>query len=301
MLESRLCDTCITSPPYYGLRNYGNENQIGLEESPKDYIKKIVDVFREVRRVLCGTGTLWVVMGDTYAGLGKRGGGDPQSSFRNLGGGGYPEKQMPAGMKNKDLMGIPWMLAFALRKDGWYLRSDIIWSKGNAMPESVKDRPTRSHEYIFLLSKSEKYHYDYHSIMEDMITTDRTSPRGNRGVVGTKNSGIRKQDGHGRRYKGFNERYFQNSSIKTLKNKRSVWSVNTTPLKDAHFATFPMELIRPCVLAGCRSDGIVIDPFMGSGTTGIVALQEQRGFIGIELNQDYMEIARRRISGILET
>lgn len=267
---------CVTSPPYYGLRDYGVESQIGLETTPQEYIDKLVEVFRDVRRVLKSDGTLWLNIGDSYSGSCK---------VRN---------DSKTQCKRKDLIGIPWLLAFALRNDGWYLRQDIIWCKPNCMPESVKDRCTRSHEYIFLLSKSEKYYFDSASISEPAVTSDRSSPRGSKGTM-TANSGRRKQDNAEiRTYTGFNERYFSNPSPQ-MRNKRDVWSVSTAGYKGSHFAVFPEKLIEPCILAGCPIDGVVLDPFLGSGTSAVVAENLGRECIGIELNPEYAKIAVQRL------
>lgn len=291
-LEASTVDTCITSPPYFGLRDYGVEGQLGIEKDPDDYIQKLVEVFREVWRVLKDDGTLWVNIGDTYAGGGR--GCDSPKQRTNRGTVGMPRSVIPTGIKPKDLIGIPWMLAFALRADGWFLRQDIIWSKPNAMPESVKDRCTRSHEYIFLLSKSAKYYYDYEAIMENAVTADRNAPRGSKGAL-TPNLGRRKQDEYqNRRYTGFNDRYFS-SEPPLKKNKRDVWTVSTRPYKGAHFATFPSALIEPCILAGSRRGGLVLDPFCGSGTTCVTAYAVGRRYIGIDLNPEYCEIAKNRI------
>lgn len=292
-------DMCITSPPYYGLRDYGKDNQIGQEPTPSEYIDRLVQVFKEVKRILKKDGTLWINIGDSYAGSGKgrmKDGTHSQdqsksSDYHNIAGGSFG-KTMAIGCKPKDLIGIPWMLAFALRADGWYLRQDIIWAKGNPMPESVKDRCTRSHEYIFMLSKSRKYYFDNEAIKEPAVTKDRV-PRGSKGNSRL-NSGLRKQDQINRRYNGFNDRCAEKGSLPT-RNKRDVWFVNTKPCKEAHFAVFPQELIRPAILAGCPQGGIVIDPFIGSGTTGITALQNNRHFIGIDINPQYAEIAKSRI------
>jgi DNA modification methylase len=290
---------CVTSPPYFGLRDYGVDGQIGLEETPERYIKKLVEVFREVKRVLSDDSTLWVNIGDSFAGNSKTGGGDPTIGNRNLGGKEYRQKHVPDRLKCKDLIGIPWMLAFALRADGWYLRQDIIWEKGNAMPESVKDRCTRSHEYVFMLAKSKTYYYDSEAIKEPAVNGDPTSPRGSKGTL-TENSGRRKkQDDLGKRtYSGFNERYFSKDPV-TMRNKRSVWHINTRPFKEAHFAVFPEDLVIPCVLAGCPEDGIVLDPFFGSGTSGVVAKKLGRNFVGIELNPTYCGIAEKRIQNVV--
>lgn len=296
----------VTSPPYYGLRDYGTgtwvggdpscphrrlskrsdhtitghaqaelegnvgdaiyksvcplcgavrvDEQIGLEETPEEYIQRLVLVFRECKRVLKDDGTLWVNIGDSYAGTGSK--GDYRDPKYAEGRNGQAESitQKVAGCKNKDLIGIPWMLAFALREDGWYLRQDIIWHKANPMPEPVKDRCTKAHEYIFLLSKSPRYYYDYEAIQE------------------TTNGGNYEK-----------------------RNKRDVWDVASEPVKEAHFATFPTRLIEPCILAGSPEGGTVLDPFCGSGTTGIVSVSHDRKFIGIELNPEYADMSMRRI------
>ena len=296
-IESKSIDCCVTSPPYYGLRDYGIEGQIGLEESPDIYIEKLVEVFREVRRVLADDGTLWVVIGDSFAG-GKGGRGDFDRMYTRPDGSSDRFTQKHNGVrivrekgecKPKDLFGIPWMLAFALRNDGWFLRSDIIWHKPNAMPESVKDRPTRAHEYVFLFSKSKNYYYDHAAITERATSTS---------IKKFTDNGKDKQHGHGRRHSGFNGRYaakLEVGGIPITKNRRSVWNVATKPYPEAHFATFPPELVRPCILAGCKPDGTVLDPFFGAGTTGLVALEEGRSFIGIEINPVYVEIAEKRL------
>jgi DNA modification methylase len=289
-LESKSVNMCVTSPPYYGLRDYGVDGQIGLEDTPEQYIARLVDVFREVRRVLRDDGTLWLNIGDSYAGSGK--GGSPAESkwngfvgniYREAAAKSKPQKAKQIGLKPKDLIGIPWMLAFALRADGWYLRQDIIWHKPNPMPESVRDRCTKSHEYIFLLSKSGKYYYDREPIREPVKKgcdgTIRAISRERSGPVDVGNGAH------------ISERVY--NEIKGA-NKRSVWTVATKPFKDAHFATFPPSLITPCILAGCPEGGIVLDPFFGSGTTGEVAAKLMRKWIGIELNPKYIEIAERR-------
>lgn len=298
-LPSNFAHTCVTSPPYWGLRDYGVEGQLGLEATPEEYVQKLVEVFGEVRRVLRDDGTLWLNLGDSYAGSGKGAWDNPRNvkntyipkstDYKHI-------KKTAGDLKPKDLVGIPWMVAFALRADGWYLRSDIIWSKPNAMPESVTDRPTKAHEYIFLLSKSEKYYYDHESIKEDAVHGDPNSPRGSRGVVGNTNKGRREdkpRGSFGGKYGGMAFR-----AIREKRNKRSVWTVTTKPFKDAHFATFPPDLIEPCILAGSPEGGYVLDPFFGSGTSGEVALKHNRKFIGVELNPEYIEIAKRRLSGV---
>jgi DNA modification methylase len=343
--------TCVTSPPYYGLRDYGTatweggsaecdhrknpeaysdkamakstigahsntghaqegyknvcgkcgakriDNQIGLEDTPDAYVAKLVDVFREVRRLLRDDGTLWLNLGDSYAAT-SRGTGGKTSSTLNAKRDEYGDladdrKSQPwmdeaikfdlhaAGLKPKDLIGIPWLVAFALRADGWYLRSDIIWHKPNPMPESVTDRPTKAHEYIFLLSKSREYFYDADAIREHQLSTphtrDRASNFGKQGKVGNhlQGSPVIVEDGY--------------------RNKRSVWTVTTKPYAEAHFATFPPDLIEPCILAGSKVGDTVLDPFSGSGTTGAVSLKHGRKYIGCELNPEYIELSYRRI------
>lgn len=275
------CSTCVTSPPYYGLRNYGADGQIGLEETPEQYIERLVAIFREVRRVLMDDGTLWVNIGDSYA-----------------------TKTAAGGIKRKDLMGIPWLLAFALRADGWHLRADIIWQKPNAMPESAKDRPTRAHEYLFLLSKSSRYHYDAKAVQEPAV-----------GFPGSQNPTGRRR-GNTKTFRGSNaythDQAAENSaSIERQshglvpngtgkRNRRTVWTIATRPFKGAHFATFPEELVRPCILAGSRPGDTVLDPFCGSGTTGVVTAQEGRDFIGIEIGPVYNKMSEQRIREVAQ-
>lgn len=280
-LQGNSINTCVTSPPYYGLRDYGVGNQIGLEESPEDYINKLVEVFREVKRVLRDDGILWVNIGDSYSGSGKGPKGKISRDCQNMnkiGKGG----NIPTGTKPKDLIGIPWMLAFALRADGWYLRQDIIWAKNNPMPESVKDRCTRSHEYIFMLTKSRKYYFDHKAIQEPTATCDEN-------VRDRDHTKLNNTPGRSRMAG------LKRNNYKT-RNKRDVWRVGVcSSVKEAHFAVFPKELIEPCILAGCPEGGWVLDPFNGSGTTGIVATQNKRNYIGIDLNPEYLEITKRRI------
>ncbi len=309
---------CVTSPPYFGLRDYGVKGQIGLEETVADYILRLLVVFREVYRVLKADGTLWINIADSYAGSGK-GASNYQDNAKkylqgtNRGMLAHKLKSYPQnGIKAKDLMGIPWELALALRNDGWYLRQDIIWQKPNPMPESVKDRCTKSHEYVFLLSKSRRYYFDYEAIKEPCVGFDKTSPRGSKGTL-MPNSGRRK--GNSKTFRGggiyTNNRSFMNSSSAErnshgnkdnptgLRNKRSVWTVATQGLKglgEPHFATFPEKLIEPCILAGCPENGTVLDPFAGSGTTGVVAKKNNRGFIMIDINAMYCDLQRGRLS-----
>lgn len=373
-------DCCVTSPPYYGLRDYGVDGQIGLEESPDDYIGKLVELFREIRRCLKKDGTIWVNLGDSYAGncsrtsKGRAGMGAEREGVFTKGG----------GLTSKQLMGIPWRFAFAMQADGWYLRQDIIWAKPNPMPESVTDRCTKSHEYIFLLSKSEKYYFDQDSILEpcaDQYRTNYASGNRTNGVNADRNDndlGERSKDWMpkvksmpkfgGNKYGDNSDPHFQtysgkewqprtkncqydgqrpnsfhlmreegkewepkkrygsgtkvertheqgyseagghrdnsggfDSEIKEkdgvfARNKRDVWIVSVKPNKEAHFATYPPMLIQPCILAGCPEGGIVLDPFMGSGTTGIVANKLSRHFVGVELNPEYQAMATRRIA-----
>lgn len=283
-LESGSVNMCVTSPPYFRLRNYNTEGQIGLEDTPEEYVKRLVEVFRELKRVLRDDGTLWLNLGDTYCG-GGRGYATTKKQRTNKGTRDMPKSTVPNGMKPKDLMGIPWMVAFALRADGWYLRQDIIWQKTNPMPESVTDRCTRSHEYIFLFSKSRTYYFDHTAIKEPAVNGDPARPRGSIGVGTDKlNSGYRiKQE--------------DNKEHLTLRNKRDVWTIANRPFRGAHFATFSPDLIRPCILAGCPEGGVVLDPFFGSGTIGVVAKETNRDFIGIDINSDYCELARKRIYG----
>lgn len=252
----------------------------------------MVSVFREVRRVLKDDGTLWLNLGDSYAGSGKGAWHNKEAQKETYvpapGGREASIPKVPSGLKPKDLIGIPWRVAFALQENGWYLRSDIIWHKPNAMPESVIDRPTKSHEYIFLMSKSPKYFYNHEAIKEPAVNGDPNPPRGSSGALGQKHKGIREHDSIKKRtYAEFNERY----KPVQKRNKRSVWTITTKPIREAHFATFPIDLVETCVIAGCPQGGIVLDPFIGSGTTAIVARNSGRHFIGIELNPDYIKIA----------
>jgi len=265
-LPEKSISCCVTSPPYWGLRDYGHEGQLGAEPFPEDYIENMVKVFREVYRALKDDGTLWLNLGDSY--WNNYGGGSSTMTTGNSKAvkqkGRHNKPKHPL-FKIKDLVGIPWRVAFALQADGWYLRQDIIWHKPNPMPESVRDRCTKAHEYIFLFSKSKKYYFDAKSIEEDAISE--------------------------RRGKSLAE-----LPIKNKKNKRSVWSVSTKPFKGAHFATFPPDLIEPCVLAGCPEGGIVLDPFSGAGTTTMLARTNGRKAIGIEINEEYCEISKKRLT-----
>ncbi|WP_346396803.1 DNA-methyltransferase [Pseudomonas syringae] len=364
--------TCVTSPPYYGLRDYGVDGQIGLEETPAEFIARLVDVFREVRRVLRADGTIWVNMGDSYATGGRGGGGSYMAERGDAAwkgkGSATGWRSAPAGFKHKDLMGMPWRLAFALQDDGWYLRQDIIWRKPNPMPESTRDRCTKAHEYLFLLSKSRRYHYDSDAIREPANLTGKGNANGYRGgayvngstfdnAEGGKrttsgntvpNNGVgwghgtdkasrnrprvtvptgwdtsTGAGGHGAFHKDGAERKRRDSFKRedskreqaipgqskgthrpdrdesthdtATRNKRSVWTVATHAFKEAHFATFPPDLIRPCILAGAPRGGVVLDPFGGAGTTSLVSMQEGRRSIICELNPEYAALARARI------
>ena len=295
-------NTVVTSPPYWGLRDYGVEGQIGLENSVEEYVAALVNVFREIKRILKDEGTLWLNLGDAYAGSGKGrnadGKGNPGKNHMQSEGqftGIVKTPNHVQGLKPKDLIGLPWRVAFALQADGWYLRQDIIWNKPNAMPESVTDRPTKSHEYIFLLSKQPKYYYDHEAIKEPAIYGTQ-DVRGSQGAFGQP----QKQRCTDKARGSFNGKYGKEAfrAIRDKRNKRSVWTVSTKPLKEAHFATFPEDLIEPCILAGCPIDGVVMDPFFGSGTTGLVSLKHRRNFVGIELNPTYIKIAEKRLSEV---
>jgi DNA modification methylase len=376
----------VTSPPYWNLRDYSVKGQLGLEKTPEEYVARMVDVFREVKRVLRDDGTLWLNVGDSYNAAGRTGHGTrdgcKQGTNRASAGGQDQVRPSAANLKPKDLVGIPWMLAFALRADGWYLRQDIIWKKSNPMPESVTDRCTKSHEYIFMLSKSERYFYDSEAIKEKGVSyDDHTTTRQERAREENKSNptdrvnGIRadKQRGHGRRHDGFNDRWDamgREDQTNCMRNKRDVWTVPTMPYSEAHFATFPEKLVEPCILAGTSAHGVcsgcgapwkretekiagyskecpktqaahearggvgnpvgtvgksgsgiidpvvrtvgwsptcactggglscavVLDPFMGAGTTALVAAKLNRRFIGCELNPEYLKMADARVA-----
>ena len=278
--------TCVTSPPYYGLRDYGNAAQIGQEASPREFVEALVAVFAEVRRVLADDGTLWVNLGDSYAAnrsyqVPSTKGGPKHSPAQGNSG----AMKVPEGLKPKDLMGVPWRVAFALQDAGWYLRSDVIWSKPNPMPESVTDRPTRAHEYVFLLSKRERYLYDAdaikeHSVMkpQNRFTARAEHPKGDAG----RSPHLRPEGG----------------TSYDSRNARSVWNVPTEPFDGAHFATMPPELARRCILAGSRRGDVVLDPFAGAGTTALVAVGNGRRAIGCELNPEYARIALDRVAAV---
>jgi DNA modification methylase len=278
-------DCCVTSPPYWGLRDYGHPGQMGQEPSPEAFVERLVGVLREVRRVLKPAGTLWLNLGDSYAGApggyqGKHGDRSSRTHTARI-----ALAKRGGGLKEKDLVGIPWMTAFALRSDGWWLRSEIIWSKPNPMPESVTDRPTRAHEQLFLLSKSERYFYDDAAVREPALTT-RNGMSGDRRYRGAARG--RPRDGLGKSFPWADDG--------RGRRQRDVWTVSTEPSRVAHFAVMPTRLVVPCVRAGCPAGGVVLDPFAGSGTVGVVALAEGRRCQLIELNPEYCEIARTRLA-----
>lgn len=301
-------DCIVTSPPYWGLRDYGVDGQLGLEATPEEYVAKMVEVFREVRRVLRDDGTLWLNIGDSYAAnrsyqVPSTKGGTKHSYSQAVGGKG---SVIPDGLKAKDLIGIPWRLAFALQADGWYLRQDIIWNKPNPMPESVTDRPTKAHEYLFLLSKSERYFYDAEAVKEDAVSSNQHdfTGQGYSAPGQTPHTGSRagKSGNKGRKQRPSADTLDIGAQAGSIpwkgfkRNRRSVWTIASEPFKDAHFAVMPRALVAPCILAGCPEGGTVLDPFAGSGTVGTVALNHGRRFIGIELNPTYAAMAHRRIS-----
>lgn len=299
-LPDEIVDVCVTSPPYYGLRDYGVDGQVGLEKTPEEYIDRLVQIFREVRRTLKKDGTLWIVIADSYAGSGKgrmKDGTHSQdqsksSDYHNTVGGSLG-KTIATGCKPKDLIAIPWMLAFALRADGWYLRSDIIWHKPNVMPESVKDRCTKCYEHVFMLAKSKTYHFDSEAVLVPAHYDGRkeTINKGSSKYADKIVPGKTPQSQH---MAGKPHQRWRFKDGKPVKNRRDVWTVSTRPYKGAHFATFPPELIEPCILAGSRPGGTVLDPFIGSGTTAEVAHRLGRECIGIELNPGYEEFIRQR-------
>ena len=296
-LDAGSVQTCVTSPPYSGLRDYGTggvewpdgwHGELGLEPTPELYVEHLVAIFREVRRVLRDDGTLWLNLGDSYAGSGAGGGkngllGKHLESIEIAEYADRPTAKSIPGLKPKDLVGIPWLVAFALQADGWWLRSDIIWAKPAPMPESVRDRPTRAHEYIFLLSKSARYFYDLEAVREE--------PKPWNGGACAAPDAARKKMGD----EGYTQNYRQYDEIKGA-NRRSVWTLNTHPFPEAHFATFPPKLPELCIKAGSAEGDVVLDPFIGSGTVGMVAEKLGRRWIGIDANAEYLEIAKRRLA-----
>lgn len=305
-LADRSVQTIITSPPYFGLRDYGVEGQVGSEDSVHDYIETMRALFSELRRALADDGTLWLNLGDSYASK-TRGtdlgwdksrltnpGGVQKAQHASLRKEGQKQRGIIDGIPEKNMIGVPWRVAFALQDDGWILRSDIIWAKPNPVPESVTDRPTKAHEYLFLLAKSPRYFYDHEAIKEPAVIgfngsefhTGKTGDHQLGRASKQPRFGGAKQAG-GRTYSG-NE-----YAPSGLANKRTVWNVSTVPFSEAHFAVYPPELIRPCVLAGSRAGDVVLDPFSGSGTTGMVATQEGRKYIGFDLNAEYLDLSLR--------
>jgi len=290
---------CVTSPPYFGLRDYGVDGQIGLEPTPEEFVQALVEVFREVRRVLRDDGTLWLNLGDSYAQQGGRGEQGATSARKGRSNVEAQQKRSsmraPERLKPKDLIGIPWRVAFALQADGWYLRQDIIWHKPNPMPESVRDRCTKAHEYVFLLSKGPKYYFDSEAIKEPAVKKPQKM-QADPETVRKKSVGP-----HSRGKEGFNHQYADPDRVWAAdgkRNRRSVWSVATRSYKGAHFATFPPNLVEPCILAGCPAGGTVLDPFGGSGTTAGVALAHGRNAILCELNPEYAELVPARVESV---
>jgi DNA modification methylase len=297
-LEEQSVQIVVTSPPYWGLRDYGNDGQIGLEQTPDEYVAEMVNVFREVWRVLKDDGTLWLNLGDSYASF-RDGKAIPDTTRGDSSGTFVPKGSAKNRMastfvntpiKHKDLVGIPWRVAFALQADGWYLRQDIIWAKPNPMPESVKDRCTKSHEYIFLLTKSAKYYFDNQAIKEPSVS--------NVGNAKIRFGGNKYGDSTDPKHATKSGNVWEPSETR---NKRDVWNIPTKPFKGAHFAVMPEALVEPCILAGSRERDLVLDPFAGSGTVGVVAKRYNRDFIGVELNPEYAQIARERMVGEDET
>ena len=300
-LESGSIQTCVTSPPYWVKRDYGHPDQMGLEDSPEDFVKALVDLFRDVRRVLADDGTLWLNIGDTYCGSGRGWNVKPSKQSTNRGSvtsSVRAARTAGPGLKNKDLIGVPWMLAFALRSDGWYLRSEIVWAKPNPMTESVQDRPTCAHEKLFLLTKKSRYFYDAKAIDEEALTgwngsqfdTGKTADHQMQRMSKQPRFGGAKYGDAGEGTMSGNE-YEPNGR----RNRRNVWTIAPQPFSGAHFAVMPEALVEPCVLAGSRGGDSVLDPFAGSGTVGVVALRNQRDFVGIELNKEYAQMAAQRI------
>ena len=296
-LPDESVNCCVTSPPYYALRDYGMDAQIGREDSPEEYIRRLVLVFREVRRVLTEDGTLWLNIADTYCGTGNKGGYLDPKNPKGRNGQSVSLARRASECKQKDMIGIPWLLAFALRADGWYLRSDIIWCKANPMPESCKDRPSRCYEHVFMLTKSKKYYYDALAIAEPIAEGTAARYKGGRSASSKYAEEI---PGQGKVQKLNAVRAagtITDADISPVRNARDVWHINTVPYKGGHFAAYPPKLAERCILAGCPRGGIVLDPFFGSGTTGLAAVKNDRRYIGIELNAEYCELAKERIGG----
>lgn len=296
--------TVVTSPPYYRQRDYGCAGQWGQEESPEQYVKHLLDLFRELRRVLKNDGTAWVVLGDSYASSARGG----QAGRQQYGEEHWPAPGLHEDIKRKDLLGMPWTVALALRQDGWYLRQDIIWYKTNPMPESVKDRCTRCHEYVFMFSKNERYYYDRLAIAASLsraaqvrLRQDIAQQKGSNRVWGKKNGPMKpaytqgKQDGHGRRHEGFNGRRRLLQELPMMANRKSVWPIATAMSKEEHYASFPAAIPQLCIKAASREGDVVLDPFAGTGTTLLQASILGRQYMGFDLNEKYVGIARRRL------
>lgn len=312
-LPAQSVQCIVTSPPYWGLRDYGHPDQIGHEPTPEAYVQTMVDIFGELRRVLRDDGTLWLNLGDTYASSTKGSGGPSKKQLSNAGSRYEMSQRLITGLTSKNLLGIPWRTALALQADGWILRSDIIWHKPNGMPESVTNRPTKSHEYIFLFSKSTQYYYDYEAIKEPAVDTgggpfsdkyaEAQPAHGGKSRYRSKRDSFKRSGSKrepailGQNYGTHRPDREESEYDTTTRNKRSVWTVNTEPCQDAHFAVFPSALIEPCILAGCPPNGIVLDPFFGSGTVGEVCVKTGRNWLGVELNPDYIKIANKRVAG----
>jgi len=295
--ESVQC--CVTSPPYWGLRDYGHEGQIGLEKTPELYVQKMVEVFREVKRVLRDDGVLWLNLGDSYASDTKGSGGPSEKQTSNAGSFYNANQRLTHGLKQKDLVGIPWRVAFALQADGWWLRQDIIWAKPNPMPESVTDRCTKSHEYIFLLTKSARYYYDADAVRLPFSESYANDDR--HGATELKHEPQKDYRGQGKQVQTptqLHDNMFTKPKLSGA-NLKSVWTITTKPYSGAHFATFPTEIPEICIKAGSKKGDTILDPFTGSGTTGEVALRLERNFIGIELNEKYAkELAIPRLESV---
>jgi len=287
---------CVTSPPYYGLRDYGVEGQIGLESSPDEYVARLVEVFREVRRVMKDDSVLWLNLGDCYAGKNgpiSQGAREIDKAHATVGAllnGSQRRIGDVPGIRAKNLIGIPWRVAFALQDDGWILRSDVIWHKPNCMPESVKDRPTKSHEYMFLLAKNERYYYDADSVREPSVDNEETFYKK---LIKKPHKQVEQ---YGKSTFARTKVGFQNATYNPLgRNHRTVWSIPTSPYKDAHFAVMPQKLVEPCILSSSKPNDIILDPFSGAATVALVATKLGRRYVGIELNAEYVEMSRKRL------
>lgn len=287
---------CVTSPPYYALRDYGMDAQIGREDTPEQYITRLTEVFHEVKRVLHFDGTCWLNISDTYCGTGGKSDARDPKYPQGRNGQSVALNRAVRGCKPKDLIGIPWMLAFSLRADGWYLRNDVIWEKANPMPESAKDRCTRCYEHVFLLTKSKKYYFDYLAIAEPIAPITAARKKAGRGF-GKYSVAIPGQPQPQNINRPRAAGAITDADISPVRNKRDVWHINTVPYKGGHFAAFPPKLAETCILAGCPVGGVVLDPFLGSGTTGLAAKRLDRRYLGIELNTEFCALARARIGG----